>query len=130
MRVAARVARLAVVALIAACGSIGAEERPALIATPTEQSRAELLGVVTSAFNGRSVTLADDALTRDSVLIVERREPRDAQGRPLDGRARAVPEHFRLVLRGSSCELVRPSDGHRWPLTRTDCVPNLHAATD
>jgi hypothetical protein len=83
MRVAARVARLAVVALIAACGSIGAEERPALIATPTEQSRAELLGVVTSAFNGRSVTLADDALTRDSVLIVERREPRDAQGRPV-----------------------------------------------
>jgi hypothetical protein len=124
MRVATRVARLAVVSLVAACGSIAAEERPALIATPTEQSRAELLSVVTSAFNGRSVTLADDALTRDSVLIVERREPRDAQGRPLDGRVRGTPERFQLVLRGSTCELVRESDGQRWPLTRTDCVPS------
>jgi hypothetical protein len=85
---------------------------------------------VTSAFNDRSVALADDALTRDSVLIVERRKVYDAQGRPLDGRVLDVPEHFKLVLRGSSCELVRESDGRRWRLTMTDCVPNPHPAPD
>jgi hypothetical protein len=130
VKFAAQAAPLAAVALTAACGSIAAQERPAVIAAPTEQSRAELLGVVTSAFNGRPVALADDALTSESVLIVERLEPRDAQRRPLDGRARTVPEHFRLVLRGSSCELVRQSDGRRWSLTRTDCVPNRRAATE
>jgi hypothetical protein len=97
---------------------------------PTDRSRGELLSVVTSAFNDRSVVLADDALTRESVLIVERREARDAQGRKLDGRALDVPEHFKLVLRGSSCELVRESDGHRWRLTMTDCVPNPRAPAD
>ena len=101
-----------------------------MIATPTDVSRAELRDVVAAAFNGRSVTLADDALTRDSVLIVERREARDPEGRPLDGRARDLPERFRLVLRGSTCELVRESDGQRWPLRRTDCVPNRRAATE
>ena len=127
---AADLAPLFVAVLLAACGSLAVDERPALISMPTERSRGELLGVVTSAFNDRSVALADDALTRDSVLIVERREARDAQGRTLDGRARDVPEHFKLVLRGSSCELVRESDGHRWRLTMTDCVPNPRGAAD
>jgi hypothetical protein len=126
----AELAPLFVAALLAACGSLAVEERPALISMPTERSRGELLAAVTSAFNDRSVALADDALTRDSVLIVERREARDVQGRTLDGRARDVPEHFKLVLRGSSCELVRESDGRRWRLTMTDCVPNPRGASD
>jgi hypothetical protein len=110
-----------------ACGTLAAAERPAVIARPDDRSRAELQRVISGAFNGRPVTLADDALTRDSVLIVERPEPRDAQGRRFGGRVLEAPERFHLLLRGSSCELVRESDGGRWPLTDTVCVPNAAA---
>ena len=106
-----------------ACSTVSAEERPAVIAAPTDGSRSELQRVVTAAFNGQPVTIASDALTRDSVLTIEQREPRDLQGRPFGGRALEQPEQFRLVLRGSECELVRQSDQRRWRLTEPRCVP-------
>jgi hypothetical protein len=77
---------------------------------------------VTEAANGASVTLADDALTRESTLIVERREARDAQGRPLSGRVLDMPQRFRLVLRDGECLLIRESDARSWPLRDTGCV--------
>jgi hypothetical protein len=121
--VKARFAVLASAALtVAACGTVSAQEQPAVIARSTQASRSELSRVVTAAFNGLTVTIADDALTRDSVLTIERREPRDAQGRPVGGRILEKPEQFRLVLRGSECDLVRQSDQRRWRLTETVCA--------
>jgi hypothetical protein len=120
---AARALALSAAAAAAGCGALTAQDRPALIARPTAASRAELLRVVAAAFGGRAVTLADDALTAGSVLIVEGREPRDAEGRRVSGRSQESPQRFRLVLRGSTCELVRESDGRRWPLTQTECMP-------
>jgi hypothetical protein len=121
-----RLAVLTAVALaVPACGTVSAAEQPAVIAQPTESSRSELLRVVTAAFNGRPVTIADDALTRDSVLTIERREPRDLEGRPFGGRVLEAPEQFQLVLRDAECELVRQSDGRRWRLSETRCVPNV-----
>jgi hypothetical protein len=114
----------AAAAVTAACGTLAAAERPAVIARPDARSRAELQRVLAEAFNGRAVALADDALTHDSVLLVERTEPRDAEGRRVGGRVVESPQRFRLVLRDSSCELVRESDGRRWPLASTPCAPN------
>jgi hypothetical protein len=105
------------------CGTLAAQERPAVIAAPTEQSRAELARVVTSAVNGRDVLLADDALTRESVLTVERRTPPGPQGRAATGRSLEVPERFSLVLRGTRCFLVRAADGREWELTEARCAP-------
>ena len=84
-----------------------AQEQPALIAAHTEQSRAELTRVVSAAFNGQPVTLADDALTRESVLTIERRTPPGPQGRAATGRTLEEPQRFDLVLRGGRCLLVR-----------------------
>jgi hypothetical protein len=122
---AARLALLATAALTPlACGAPPARaDVPAVIAEPSAATRAELLRVVTEAANGAAVTLADDALTRDSTLIVERREPRDAQGRPLSGRLLDTPQRFRLVLRDRKCVLIRESDARSWPLNDTRCVP-------
>lgn len=108
---------------MAACGTLAAQEdRPALIAAHTEQSRAELRRVVAEAMNGQPVTLADDALTRDSTLTIERRTPPGEQGRAATGRTLDTPEQFRLVLRGRSCVLVRAADGREWPLREGQCV--------
>jgi hypothetical protein len=107
----------------AACGTLAAQERPAVIPVPTEQSRAELRSVVSTAFNGQPVTLADDALTRDSVLTIERRTPPGPQGRAATGRTLDTPERFDLVLRGARCMLVHAADGREWELREARCVP-------
>jgi hypothetical protein len=108
--------------LPAACGTLGAQEQPALIAAHTQESRAELARVVAAAFNGQPVTLADDALTRESVLTIERRTPPGEQGRAATGRTLEAPQRFELVLRTGRCLLVR-ADGREWELTEARCVP-------
>lgn len=106
----------------AACGTLSAQERPAVVVAPTSASRAELVRVVSAAMNGQTVTLADDALTRQSVLTVERRTPPGPQGRAATGRTLDAPEQFRLVLRGARCVLVH-ADGREWELHEAQCAP-------
>ena len=111
---------------LTACGSLHGE-RPAVIAAPSASARAELVRVVTLAFDGVPVTLADDVFTRDSVLNVERRTPPGAQGRAATGRTFDAPARLRLVLDGTRCELIREADGRRFPLRDVPCSP-LEAA--
>jgi hypothetical protein len=106
----------------AACGTLSANEQPAVIAAPTPQSRAELERVVSAAMNGQPVTIAADALTRDSVLLIQRRTPPGPQGRAATGRTLEAPEQFRLLLRGDRCSLMHAADGREWRLTETQCV--------
>ena len=75
---------------------------PAHVNNPTAESRAELLRVVRDALNGSEVTLADDALTKDSLLIIE---PKHLTGRDL-----RRPEHFRRMvsMRILKCNSPRP----------------------
>src|SRR5207244_4525833 len=83
-----------------ACVALSAQpDNAAVIVHPTAASRAELSRAVSVALQGAPVTLADDALTRDSLLIIEPSHPRDASGLPLNGRERRKPEQFRLVKR-------------------------------
>jgi hypothetical protein len=116
-------AALAPVLAPAACSTLSAQEQPAVIATPTPQSRAELQTVVSAAMNGQPVTLADDALTRESVLTIQRRTPPGPQGRAATGRTLDAPEQFRLLLRGARCVLVHAADGREWELEHARCVP-------
>jgi hypothetical protein len=106
-----------------ACGTLAAQEEPAVIAAHTERSRAELASVASAAFDGQSVLLADDALTRESVLLLERTTPPGPQGRAATGRTLEVPARLSLVLRGTRCFLVRDSDGREWELSEARCVP-------
>jgi hypothetical protein len=97
-------------------------EVPALIVNPTAESRAALLQAVRSALNGASVTLADEALTGESTLAIERTVRRDAAGRRVQGRELGLPERFRLVKSGGSCVLVHERTGRRSVLDHTQCV--------
>lgn len=86
---------------------------PAVVVEPTAQSRAALLQAVTDAL-GQEPLLAEGALTRESVLIVERRH--------LDGRERGLPERFLLFKAGARCVLVFERTGQRSPLVETRCA--------
>ena len=110
--------------LLCACTSSLAQPAvPAIIDKPTKESRAELARVVSSALNGTPVTLADDALTRNSLLIIEKAQARDASGVRLSGRDFGRPEHFRLVKMGEHCALVHERTGKRTTLASTTCEP-------
>jgi len=101
---------------VAACASASAQpEVPAVIDLPSRETRAELAQAISTALDGAPVTLAGDALTRDSLLIIERAH---LSGRDLD-----KPEHFRLVKIGKDCALVHERTGKRTTLASTTCVP-------
>jgi len=114
---------LSVLLTLAACASAPpAKDVPAVITSPTAESRAELLRLVTKTLHGASVTLGDDALTHESTLIVERARPHGPDGSPLQGRDRERPAQFRLVRNGKSCILVHEGSGRRLALTSTGCA--------
>jgi hypothetical protein len=96
---------------------------PAVLTNPAEQSRAELLRVVSEAMNGASVVIADAALTTDDTLIIEPAARRDAPNMNLGGRETRRPNHFRLIMRGSQCVLLHMETGRRWTLTSATCSP-------
>ena len=100
--------------LLSTCASFAQPEVAAVIDRPTKESRAELAQAVSAALNGAPVTLADDALTRESLLIVERSR--------LSGRELDKPEHFRLIKRGNDCALVHERTGQRTTLVSTTCL--------
>jgi hypothetical protein len=106
-----------------ACASIAQPDSPARIVEPDAASRAELRDAVARALQRSDVTLADDALTRTSTLIIERTPARDATGQRLTGRDYDEPEQFQLVLNGKRCTLVRQATGQRYELRSTRCEP-------
>ena len=97
---------------------------PALIVNPTPQSRAALSHGVSAALGGAPVTLADDALTRASMLVVEHARLHDPSGLPANGRQLGAPERFQLVKSGAECVLVHERTGRRFALAATDCLPS------
>jgi hypothetical protein len=118
-----RVAVASSLALAACHARAAPRDVPAVITHPTAQSRAELARVVSRALDRETVTLADDALTADGTLTVERTRRRDARGLPLDGRETGRPERFRLVQSGARCVLVHERTGRRWTLRSATCSP-------
>ena len=113
---------------LAGCESSRAgESRPAVLVEPSPAARAELAAAVAQALGGTPGRLAEDALTHESVLILEPVRPRDAQGLPLQGRETRPPERFRLMAQGSRCVLIQERTGRRFPLRSGTCVPEVPA---
>jgi hypothetical protein len=119
------VTALGVWSLAATCATTPREKGvPAVITNPTLESRAELVRVVSEALHGAPIALADDALTRESTLIIERAGARGPDGTPLQGREPGRPERFLLVRTGSGCALVHEASGQNFPLeSSVTCAP-------
>lgn len=119
-----RLVPAAALLLLGACSAQQAQgnAEPALIGEVTQESRAELQRLISEALGGAPVILAEDSLTAESTLIIERNPPRDLEQRPLQGRNMEPPKKFRLLLSGNRCWLEREEDGKRWELLETTCV--------
>ncbi len=110
-----------ILTVLPACRSGSARPQPALITHPTAASRADLERAVSEALHGAPVRLADDALTRDSWVVVGRAEARDINGMPLNGRELGRPQHFQLLRRGTQCVLLHIETGKSLTLPLTTC---------
>lgn len=106
---------------LAAC-AVTAQERPALLTNSDAKTRAALMRIISGALHVPAVTLADDAFTRDSLLIIERQAVRDASGHRVSGREFGKPEHFRLVLSGGRCVVVHVRTGRQYELKDAACT--------
>ena len=105
-----------------ACQTVAtAYDKPARISDPTDASRAALQQTVNAVLN-TNVTLAADALTGSSLLIVERAMPRTMDGSPAQGRTMEMPIQFRLVINGDDCILIDQRDESRHVLQDTSCI--------
>jgi hypothetical protein len=109
-------------ALVCGCAAMAHPESAAVIIEPTDASRADLRDAVRAALGRSDVTLADDALTRDSVLLIEPTPARDAAGQRLTGRDFGRPEEFRLITRDGRCVLIHDSTGRQYELSHTRCA--------
>jgi hypothetical protein len=124
--VASRVAWVGALLLTCACQMLPAREpQPAVLTNPSAQSISELQRVVRDALNGVPVRLAADALTHDSVLVIDRTQARDGAGLPLNGRELDKPEHFLLVKRGAHCILIQQRTGKHWALRSATCAAEV-----
>lgn len=115
-------ARAVVLILVAGLAAPTTLDVPALITKPTAESRAEVARAVSKALNGAVVPLADDALVRESDLVVEGARLRAISGALVPGRETRSPEHFRLVKNGARCVLVHEENGQRFTLLKATCA--------
>ena len=123
-----RVLGLAATLSLSACRALeaAAPPEPAVLLAPDPAARAELLDAITRELHRASpVLLADDALTRTSLLTIERVMPRDAEGRPFDGRQRGRPERFLLWRVDGRCVLEHEGAA-RVTLAQAHCAAAPH----
>ncbi len=108
--------------VLASCQTVGNyDDVPALITNPTATSRVAVQRAVRD-FLTMEVTIADDALTSSSLLIIERNPPRGMQNQVATGRNMDSAIQFRLVLNGTDCVLVDTRDDSRRVLEDTTCA--------
>ncbi|MBW1762100.1 MAG: hypothetical protein JRG67_12855 [Deltaproteobacteria bacterium] len=106
---------------VGGCRSVATEhDRAARIIHADDASRAALQRAVNDALN-TNVTLANNALTESSLLIIERSLPRSMQSLPAQGRNMEVPIQFRLVINRKDCILIDQRDRSRYELENTTC---------
>jgi hypothetical protein len=114
----------AAILMVSGCQTMNAAaDVPALLSEPDEASRAALRDTISAIFGGQDVPLADDALTKSSLLLIERNPRGSLDAPPATGRVLEEPIRFRLVNSGGECVLVDLRDESRHLLPDTTCVP-------
>jgi hypothetical protein len=117
--------KLSILVLAAAVGcstSAIQDDIPALLTNPGPDTHREIEQSISAALDGVDIAIAEDALTRNSTLTIERGMKRSIARSPEMGRDLGRPEHFQLVIDGPQCVLVHASTGLHWILKSSECV--------
>ena len=115
---------LAVLVVLAGCRTTAGEaDRPALIVDPDAASRAALQNTLSNRFGGLTIRLADDALTRTSLLTLEVGNAAGQVAQVQGARVVSEPYRFQLVGDQTDCYLIDLRDDSRHALADTRCRP-------
>jgi hypothetical protein len=112
---------LSALVMLSACASVAGQNGPAVLTEATPATHTELAKVVSAALKVPTVTLAADALTRESELIIEHAPIRDGGGRRVQGRELSQPERFQLIRAENRCVLVHARTNTEYPLFNAKC---------
>lgn len=96
-------------------------EVSAVIINPDTASRAELFEVVSTALHDAKIILADNALTENNTLVIDRKLFRNLSNSPVMGRELGHPILFQLFKNGNQCVLVQKETNNSWILKHTKC---------
>lgn len=108
--------------LLSAC-QLSAQEA-ALLVINTEQNDIKLVqNAISKMLNGSDITLADNAFTIQSEVIIERRRNPAAGTSKSLGRDYSKPDHFKLWISKDSCLLEHVETGETEHLDAVQCVP-------
>ncbi len=101
---------------LAACKTIPPTKgAPAVLQQASDATTAELTEIISTALHGVRVTLAPDALTTDSTIIIEK------QNFAAIGRRMDRPDHFTLSLSNNKCVLTHEQTGKHYALKHAKC---------
>jgi hypothetical protein len=110
--------------MISGCRTLsGADDVPARITQPDAGSRAALQATLSELYGGIKIRLADDALTRSSLLVLTTGANSALVEPAATGRIVSEPYRFRLVRQGDDCILIDLRDDSRHLLAHTTCTP-------
>ncbi|MHC9510270.1 hypothetical protein [Kangiella sp. M94] len=116
-------ATVSTVLLASACKTIDpAHAEPAKITNPSAETTAELTEVVSTIFNDRPVTLAQDVLTDTNILTIQIAEHKK-DGLPVMGRIEEMPRQFQLLKHEEGCYLFDSQNDTLYPLQTVECEP-------
>ncbi|MCG9754048.1 hypothetical protein L1D40_02260 [Shewanella insulae] len=96
---------------------------PAIISEPSAESLTELEAAIAKLLQIDKVTLAADAFTQNSRLVLERHPHRDPNGQLLMGRSFELPQIVQLWISGDECFVADTEEHRSAPLTVTRCTP-------
>jgi hypothetical protein len=106
--------------VLAACaGAPMPAQEPALLTA--DEANAPILKSTVERALGAPVELAADALTKESLLIIDRK-PATIDGQLINGRELGRPERFTLLLVKDGCVLRRESSGELLALAGATCA--------
>jgi hypothetical protein len=94
---------------------------PALLVQPSAQSRLILEKAIGDLLNSQPVKLADNVFTLKNTVIIEPNQPKDNQGRLLDGREIRQADTFTLLTEDGKCYLRHDQNGHIVLLGNISC---------
>lgn len=116
-----RAPAIAMFIALGACAQVPARAaQPAVLEAGDEFSHAVLAATLQKVL-GRPVTLAPDALTRESSLVIEP-VPARVDGQRIDGREMTPRiERFTLQKQGANCVLLREGNPEPVPLPGAHC---------
>lgn len=112
----------ATLALLLGCKTTGDQmSYAAVITQPSADSLVQITKAVSTALDGQSVKIAEDALSTTNQLIIVTNTQSRIGNDPINGRIQERPQHFYLMQRGSECYLLHDETAKEYVLQDVTC---------